>query len=96
MCGVLFFFFFFMDAGATRSTVMLLKSILDTKVREGSHSYDKSQVCNFILQLVQSCQLKLFRLITLVVFMINLTIKICVKIHRLKHPEIPCDWLCWE
>lgn len=64
------------------------------KVREGSHSYDKSQVCNFILQLVQSCQLKLFRLINLVVFMINLTIRICVKIHRLEHPEILCDWLC--
>lgn len=83
-----------MDAGATRSTMILLKSILDTKVREEFHSYDKAQVCNFFLQLVQSCQLKLFRLINLVVFIINLTIRICVKIHRLKLPEILCDCLC--
>lgn len=52
-----------------------LKSILDTKVREGSCSYDKSQVCNFILQLVRSHQLKLFRLMSLVVFTINVVLK---------------------
>lgn len=76
-----------MDAGATTSTMILLKSILDTKMREGSHSYDKSQVCNFILQLVQSCQLKLFVLTISVLFMINITIGICVKID--KHTNLP-------
>lgn len=73
---------FFMNAGATISTMILLKSVLDTKVRGGSHSYDKSQVCNFILQLVQSCQLKLFMLTDSVLFMINGTIRICVKIGK--------------
>lgn len=81
-----------MDAGATRSTMILLKSVLDTKVREGSHRYDKSQVCNFILQLVQSCQLKLFILKNSVLFMINITIGICVEID--KHTEILCHWHC--
>lgn len=84
------FGFFLMDAGATTSTMILLKSILDTKVREGSHSYDKSQVCNFILQLVQSCQLKLFMLKNTVLLMITTTIGICVKID--KHTEILCHW----
>lgn len=70
--------FFFVSAGATKSsTVILLKSTLDTKVRQGSHSYEKSQVCNFIFQLVQSCQLKLFMLTDSVLFMINITIRIC-------------------
>lgn len=84
-------FFFFVGAGATRSTMILLKSILDTKVREGSHSYDKSQVCNFVFQFVQSCQLKLFMLTNSVLFMINITIRICVKID--KHTEILLDLL---
>lgn len=76
--GGLVVFFFFVSAGATKSsTVILLKSTLDTKVRQGSHSYEKSQVCNFIFQLVQSCQLKLFMLTNSVLFMINITIRIC-------------------
>lgn len=81
-----------MDPGVTRSTLMLLKSALDTEVREGSHSFGKSQVCNLILQLLQPCQLKLFRLINLGVLMINLTIRTCVKIRRFKHLKIPCDY----
>lgn len=80
-----------MDSGATASTMILLKSILDTKEREASHSYDKSQVCNFILQLVQSCQLKLFMLTNSVLFIINITTRICVK--PAKRTEILCHWL---
>jgi len=30
--------FYFMDAGVIRSALMLLKSVPDTEVREGSHS----------------------------------------------------------
>lgn len=78
--------FFLMDSGATTSAMILLKSVLHTKVREGSHSYDKSQVCNFILQLVQLCQLKLLMLTSSVLFIINITIRICVK--TAKCPEI--------
>lgn len=80
-----------MDSGATTSTLILLKSILDTKVREGSHSYDKSQVCNFILQLVQLCRLKLLVLTSSVLFIINIAIRICVK--TAKCTEILCHWL---
>lgn len=89
-----FFVLFFCFKRCWSHKVYLLYPVLDTKVRERSHSCDKSQVCNFNLQLIQSCQLKLFSLAHLLVFMINLTIRICVKIH--KHPEILCNWLCWE